>query len=421
MPKYIISDYLTEEMLSSPMHEELTAAVADIDTLKTYEGSIYAAALKALEDGKTKEDDLSAYVEANLSEKVLPALVSVVEYCLDAVIAEKENNLTKANTGYVSAAELCSAFGLTQPELTRKSIAILYKVGDIYSASTLATENLTKEELEQSDDEFKALYEEITLVYAAMDAANEAFYPYYYNYSSAGTAIDKTKAFADLDALIKEDSNKYDKAFVDYYKYLIEGFTDNDAKKMNEYITAFADAMPDAKFIYGYGLIDNYIADKDYKNALALAKELLEVNIADDYCNMIVALELRKAGNLKEALETAVSCVENSGEYVYSAREAAILYMLEGNLEKAYEYAAALYESSFTVESCELMYVLSKEYLKTATDDELKEELEYNIEYIDYVYSSYAVSHTDATKALVAGELTLKDVFLSEKYDYDLA
>ena len=43
-----------------------------------------------------------------------------------------------------------------------------------------------------------------------------------------------------------------------------------------------------------------------------------------------------------------------------------------------------------------------------------------DIEYIDYVYSSYSVSHTDTTKALINGELSLKDVFLSEKYDYDL-
>ena len=67
------------------------------------------------------------------------------------------------------------------------------------------------------------------------------------------------------------------------------------------------------------------------------------------------------------------------------------------------------------------MYVLATEYLKEADDnEELKEELEYTIEYIDYVYSSYSVSHTDTTKALINGELSLKDVFLSEKYDYDL-
>lgn len=419
--KYIIGDYLTEEMLASPKHEELTAAVEDIETIKTYTDSIYDIALKASEDGKTGEDDLSAYIDTDLSEKIQPALVSILEYCLKAVIAEKENNLTMANTNYASAAELCATFELSQPELTCKSIEILYTIGDIYSANTYATENLTEDDIEQADSDFKALYEEITLVYAAMDAANEAFYPYYYSYSSAGTAIDKDAAFADLDKLTTESSNKYDKAFVDYYKYLIEGFTDADSAKMNEYITAFAEAMPEAKFIYGYGLIDNYIAEKENKKALALAKELLEVNIADDYCNMIVALEQRKAGDLKAALETAVSCVENSGEYVYSAREAVILYMLEGNFEKAYEYATILYEESFTIETCELMYVLATEYLKEAEDNEaLKEELEYTIEYIDYVYSSYSVSHTDTTKALINGELSLKDVFLSEKYDYDL-
>ena len=58
--------------------------------------------------------------------------------------------------------------------------------------------------------------------------------------------------------------------------------------------------------------------------------------------------------------------------------------------------------------------------LRIGGTEELKEELEYTIEYIDYVYSSYSVSHTDTTKALINGELSLKDVFLSEKYDYDL-
>lgn len=418
--KYIIDDYLTEEMLASPILEELTAAVADIETIKTYDGSIYETALKAYNDGKTSEDDLSSYINTELSEKIEPTLVSILEYCLDAIIAEKAANLTMANTNYVSAAELCGTFELNQPEITCKSVEILYTIGDISSANTLATENLTKEDIENSDDAFKALYEEITLTYAAMDAANEAFYPYYSNYSSAGTAIDKEAAFADLDKLINEDSNKYDKAFVVYYKYLIEGFTDADQKKMADYLADFAEALPEAKFIYGYGLIDNYIADKKYDKALSLAKELLEINIADDYCNMIVALELRKAGNLKAALETAVNCIENSGEYIYSAREAVILYMLEGNFEKAYEYACLHYEESFTIESCELMYVLASEYLKVVEDADIKDELEYQLEYIDYVYSNYAISHTDATNALIEGKLSLKDVFLSAKYNYDL-
>ena len=418
--KFIIADYLTEEMLASPMHEELTAAVEDIETIKTYDGSLYAIALKASEDGKTKDDDLSSYIETDLSDKVSAALVSILEYCLDAVNAEKANNLTKANANYSAAAELCTTFELKQTELTCKVIEILYSMGEIHGANTLATEALTKEEIEQADADFKTIYEKLTLAYAAMDATNEAFYPYYYDYSNSGTAIDKNKAFADLDALIKDTSNEYDKAFVNYYKYLIEGFTDGDTKKMNEYISAFAEAMPEAKFIYGYGLIDNYIAEKKYDKALTLAKELLEINIADDYCNMIVALELRKAGNLKEALETAVNCVENSGAYVYSAREAVILYMLEGNFEKAYEYATVLYEESFTIETCELMYVLASEYLKKVEDADLKAELEDLIAYIDYVYSSYAVSHTDTTKAVIKGELSLKDVFLSAKYDYDL-
>lgn len=419
--KYILANYMTEEMLASPMHEDFTAIVDDMATVKKYEGSLYQAALKAFEDGKTSEDDLSAYIDADLSDKMTAALVSILEYCLDAVKAEKENNLTKANTNYSAATELCNTFELKQADLTRKVVEILYAMGDIHNANTLATEQLTEDDLAQSDADFKALYEELTLVYAAMDAANEAFYPYYYDYANSGTAIDKEKAFADLDALIKETSNKYDKAFVDYYKYLIEGFSDGDTKKMLEYISAFAEALPDAKFIYGYGLIDNYVAEKDFDKALALAQELLEINIADDYCNMIVALEQRKAGKLKEALETAVSCVENSGEYIYSAREAVILYMLEGDLEKAYEYATVLYEESFTIETCEIMYVLANEYLKATDDADLKAELEETIKYIDYVYSSYSVSHTDTTQAIIKGELSLKDVFLSEKYDYDIA
>ncbi len=419
--KYIIKDYLTEEMLASPMHEELTAVVEDIETIKTYDGSIYTVALKAYEDGKTKEDDLSEYIETDLSDKVKSALVEILEYCLDAIATEKEKNLTKAYTNYMSTTELCTTFELSQPELTRKTIEILYTIGDINSANSLATESLTEEYIEQSDADFKTLYEKITLSYAAMNAANEAFYSYYYDYYNNGTEIDKEAAFEDLDSLIDSTSNDYDKAFVEYYKYLIEGFTDADTKKMNEYLSAFAEILPEAKFVYGYGFIDNYIADKDYDKALELAKELLEVNIADDYSNMIVALEQRKAGDIEAALETAVNCVENSGEYVYSAREAVIAYMLDGNFEKAYEYATVLYEQSFTVETCELMYVLATEYLKEVKDEELKEELQEQIEYIDYVYSSYSVSHTDATNALVKGEISLKDVFLSEKYDYDLA
>lgn len=414
----IMNDYMTEDMISSPLNTEFKTITDDIATIENFTGSFYEIAKTAAADGKTSEDDLTSYITGDFSDSIKKAIASVATYYLEAIEYEDENNLTGAYAVYSTGLSVSETYGITETEAALKAMEIVYTMGDAQTAQSIIESYVTDEVIENMSEETKAAYEEITLVYAAMDAANEVFYPYYYEYAYYGSTIDADALFEELDALITDNSNIYDKAYVEYYKYLTVGFSSADTDDMYEHLNAFAKILPDSKFIYGYGLIDAYTAMGENDKAVALAKELLGVNIADDYCNMIIALDQRKDGDLEAALKTALNGIELSGETVYCTRQAIILYMLDGDFESAYEHGLNLYDASFSVETCELLYVLTALY---ETDDtELKAELDELYDYIDTVYQSYSVSHTDTTLGIVDGTLSLEDVFLSAEYGYDL-
>lgn len=409
----IADQYLAEDTESE--NEEYKTVLADLEAIKGYKGDLTELAADLYTKGTFTEDDfVKALADAGLSEAATKAVAQMALTGAEAMQAEDEKNVTKASAYYSTLLGALDTFGLPSEKAAEKAIKVLLISGDTQSANSIK-ETVFTEDVEVSD-ETKATLDELDKLYNAQYAANEAFYPFYYNASYSGAEMNKAEINAALDALVTEDSNEYDKAFVDYYKYLAEAFTDSDTAAMKGYLDSFAAVMADYPLVYGYAAAQLYQQEGDIAKAGEIADKMLAVNVADDYANSIKALALRASGDVDGALAAAENGMELSGAIENCAYEAAIDDLLKGNLKESFELAKELYASQLTTNYCELIMVIKEKY--DGDDADMKAELEQYAAEVEETYASYGVEASDAAKGLIDGTLTLEDVFLKAPYDF---
>ncbi|MCH5197599.1 MAG: hypothetical protein J1E34_01725 [Oscillospiraceae bacterium] len=411
---YIIDQYFKEEQLSNPKTDAFVAVLGDIEALKASDIDIYAVTLACYENNTYSDDDLKNAINADLPDKLKLSLVNIGKSIIEGIERENEKNLTKASLSYSEAISTLEALELEATELAKRLIRVYVLNGDTQSANSLKETYITAEVLESSDDEFKTFIDELTKLYNAQYAVNEVFYPFYSEAYYYGKDLNKEEINAALDKLVTDEADEYLLAFVSYYRYLTEGFTDENTDIMLKYLTEFAEKMGKYPVLYGISLAEVYRMSGDYEKAEEIAKEILEINIADDYSNSILAFVYRINNNVDEALKTAEKGVQLSGESYYCAAEALVDLILKGDFEKAFDYAKALYEENLTVDNCEYIKIIAALY--DGSNTEIKAELDsYNTE-IDELFENYGLTLSDSAKGIIDKTLTPADVFLKAPY-----
>lgn len=410
----LISDqYLAEDTESGS--EDYKTVLADLEAIKGYKGDLTALAEELYAKGTFTEDDfVKALADAGLSEAATKAVAQMALTAADAMQAEDEKNITKASTYYSTLLGALDTFGLPAEKAAAKAISTLLSTGDTQSANSVKEAFFTEDV--QVSEETKATLDELDKLYNAQYAANEAFYPFYYNASYSGEEMNKDEINAALDALITDDSNDYDKAFVNYYKYLAEAFTDSDTETMKGYLDSFAAVLADYPLVYGYAAAQLSQQEGDLAKAGEIADKMLAVNTADDFANSVKALALRASGDVDGALAAAEKGMELSGAIENCAYEAAVDKLLKGEYEEAFELAKQLYASQLTTNYCELIMIISEKY--DGDNADVKAELEQYAAEVNETYANYGVEASDAAKGLIDGTLTLEDVFLKAPYDF---
>ncbi|MDY4256008.1 MAG: hypothetical protein SOX69_09860 [Oscillospiraceae bacterium] len=413
----IIDNYMTKDMLASPVTAEFTQMQNDIKSASAFKGDIFTIASAEFEAGKTANDDFSALVTGDgLSDKIKSSVASLIADLVEALTNEQEANLTKALSLYSVALDSAKAFGISTNGLAWKTTEIMLKTGNIQGANEIATGYLTEDDVKAATEAQSALYTNVTKLYAAQKAANDIFYSAYANYYYSGTAIDKTSVNTKLDGLITSTSNSFDKAMVAYYKYLTEAFTDKDSSAMRKYLEEYASLLRDYPLVYSYDLIGQYITDKNYEEAFKLTDAVLAINKADDFAGKYAALRERMNGSVEKALETAEKSMELSGETNYTAYEAALCYLILGNYEKAIELTSPLVEAGLSYDLCDLVKVL--EALYTEKEGEAAETLKSLVATVDNTLSQNSIDVSENAKAIIDGTKTAKDVLMSGTYNF---
>lgn len=401
---------------AEPLNESYKEMQESIKEFASFKASVYDLAAQALLSGGDINEAALKLVSENcsFSDEKKAFLADIVVLCAEAAAAEGEHNLTKASSDYQTVLSVLELAGMSDSKICAKSVTTLFDLGNIPDSQTLAEKYITDEFLAAADEDFKEKYADMQLVFTALKAASDVFSPYFSEYYSSGTAIDFDKVSAELDALISDSSNAYDKGFVNYCKYYAAMYSDA-ADSANDYLMLMHEQIPTLPFVYGYYLMDYYIAQGDYDKAADFAQELLNVNIADDYSNSIQAFCLRVEGDTAASLAKALKGIELSGAQNYCAKQAAVAYMLGGDFENAYPYLKAMYTNSMSLESCDMLKVFNALYKGDNAD--IKEELETTMSEIENVYTSYGIESSQNTLDIISGEKTLADVFLSGSYE----
>ncbi|MBR3768791.1 MAG: hypothetical protein IKL10_11220 [Clostridia bacterium] len=387
--------------------------------LSAYENlniSVLTLAQEALDNEKTDSESILALVKdsAEISDENAKTVASFVEYAIKGINSEKEHNLTKASSNYATLASVLDAFGMTDVSVHLKTAKTIFDCGNLPDAKTIVETYLTDEAMEAATAEDKAIRDNMIEVFDALTAASDVFSPYYSEYYQYGTPMNYEEVSAALNELITEDSSDYEKGFVNYCLYFA-AVASEDNVQTKPLIDAMASYMPDLPFVFGYYYIDEYVIDKNYKAAANYAKKLLEINVADEYANSVIALSERINGNLDASIEAALKGVELSGSSTDCGKQLAISYMLKGEYESAFGYLLTLYTNNMSVDSCDLLLVFNALY--EGDDADIKAELEAAVSEINQTYSYYGVTSYEDTTAILNGEKTLEDVFMAGNYD----
>ncbi len=337
----------------------------------------------------------------------------------EAMAAEKEKNLTLAVAKYQELATLLADDNVAIPNsLLEGIISTAFYSGDLQTAATYCTNHVDIEAL--ADSEFKTLCEAVQFSDAAMQKASavmqQAYYSGYY-----GTVPTFEEVSAQFDALLTEDSNKYDKAFNYYNRFVCEiyFFAEDEASadRQVEYLEKVRELIPEQIFIYGYSLLQLAVTNGEYEEARTLANELLAVNAYDDIALSILATVARMEGDLEAAAAYVEKGLSYENESYECERQHVILCMLNGNLADAYDSVVAMYDRGLsTMTECETIAVYSA--LFTDADEAQRAKLDEIVSYIENdLYGAYGYTYSDNTKALIDGTKTVNDVFMTEPYE----
>ncbi len=398
------------------VNEEFTRVQQELSVFASYDVELYDIALNAKENEVSDKDGVIALIKesAEISDRDAELFASIVLYTFEAFKAEEEHNLTEAVNCYATITSVLEALGMSDISLTVKTAQVMFDAGNMSEVQSLVDAYLTDEAMAEATEEEKAVRDNINEVFEALTAVNEVFTPYYSSYYQSGTPIDYDALKAELDEKFGADATAYEKGFVDYVLYFAATGSENDIDRM-ALISSMESYMPELVFLYGYYYLDEYTRISDFSSARSYAEKLLEINVADEFANSIIALCNRVDGDFDAAIEAGLKGIELSGSSANCAKQLAVAYMLKGDFESAFGYVTSMYQNSMSIVSCDLILVFN--HLYEGTDETIKTELETLVSEVNQTYSYYQASSYADTTAILDGTKTLEDVFMGGNYD----
>ena len=411
----LLDNNFTEETLAAPKTEAFKSMLSRIDSLKNVDVNIFETAKALYENKTTADSDVKEALGVKLPDAETAVLVGIAQNVIAGLKAEDEKNLPLAAEKYTDAISTMNALGFSTADVAERLIALNLATGDSQAAYDVRVTHITDEILAGGSESLKATVAEIDKIYEAEDAVNEAFYPFYYNAYYSGASLDKDEVNKALDDLLTDDADDYLRAYVAYFKYLTEGFTDSDPDTMLGYLEEFAKAFKDYPAFYSTVMAEVYRLKGDYKKAEELADRTLEINAADDYANAVKAMVKRIAGKPDEARAVAEKGAALVTSSTYCARELLILDLIDKDYAKAFTTAKRLFDETLTLDNCEYILILAALYQDG--DNAVQEEIASYKSQVEELFENNGITVSERAQGLIDGTLTAEDVFLKEPYN----
>lgn len=209
-----------------------------------------------------------------------------------------------------------------------------------------------------------------------------------------------------VDALKDVGDKNYDKAILEYYKYMLAAMTEQESSVRIGYLEAIQKENESYAWIYLPAMATEYIEAKDYDQVVALCNRMRERNAEDAGSYATEASVYRMQKQYDKALSAAEQGIALDDTSSEPYRQKAIVQLLRKDKKGALEHAQTAnelslnYATSYTLALCYLANGDTKGY------DEVVSILE-----------SYNVEMGQKVLDFKDGKLTIEDIFLNGEGD----
>lgn len=209
-----------------------------------------------------------------------------------------------------------------------------------------------------------------------------------------------------INALKDVKDKNYDKAILEYYKYMLAAMTEQESSVRIGFLEAIQKENESYSWIYLPAMATEYLETKDFDKVVELCNQMRARNVEDAgaYGTEASVYRLQKAYD--KALSTAdqgISLDDTSSE---PYRQKAIVFLLQGDQKSALENAKTAFELSMNYATS---YTLAICYLANNDQDGYAEVVS--------TLESYNVEMGQKVLDYKAGKLTAEDIFLNGEGD----
>lgn len=338
---------------------------------------------------------------------VLVALAGAVDFIwgvpafarvLQAEQFVRQNQLNSAMDAYYEASQNTVAAAAKR---TAKGQARLYlDLGYVENAQSMLRDfdldkaaNRDLKELSQQLDGITATISAVEGVFGAYEEVEEDQLPY-------------DELIGKIDALKDAADQNYDKAILEYYKYMLAAMTEQESAVRIRFLEAIQKENASYGWLYLPAMATEYIEAKDYGKVIALCAQMRERNVEDAGSYGTEASVYRLQKEYDKALSTAEKGIALDDTSSEPYRQKAIVQLLQGDKKSALENAQTAYDLSLNYATS---YTVALCYLANGDEDGYAEVLS-TLEYYSVEMGQKVLDYKD-------GKLTAEDIFLSGEGD----
>ncbi|MCR4926242.1 MAG: tetratricopeptide repeat protein [Clostridiales bacterium] len=239
-----------------------------------------------------------------------------------------------------------------------------------------------------------------------MDTINE-LNPIVQQVASSNGDFDYDSVISQLDAY-NQESGKYDKATIEYYKSYVSSLASKDAETQLNYLKACAEANPSIEWLYKPDMANCYRLLGNMDEAIKIVNELIARNVDDSdmYNQKIFLYRMNKDYDLaikacNDAVEAFYDEKEESSSNYEAYRQYAIVYLLKGDYENAVSKAETA--NDMTLDE-KVINTLALCYLANSDEEGYKEMVD--------LLKEYSVEIAQDVTDYKDGKKTLEQIFL---------
>lgn len=314
----------------------------------------------------------------------------------------RQEKLNSALDAYYDASQNTAAAAAKR---TVKGQAQLYlNLGYVENAQSLIKKYYTTAELDRFWNRgLNELYQNLNAITDTISAVEELFSGYT---DIENDQLPYEELIEKIDGLKDSKDKSYDKAILEYYKYMLAAMTEQESSVRIQFLEGVQKENESYGWIYLPAMATEYLEAKDHDKVIELCNQMRERNAEDAGSYATEASVYRLQKQYDKALSTAEKGIALDDTSSEPYRQKAIVYLLQGDKKGAVENARSAFDLSLNYATS---YTLAVCYLVNGDQDGYDE--------VASTLESYGVEMGQKVLDYKAGKLTIEDIFLNGEGD----